>query len=131
MAPKRVAVTTYNSLFNTNPFIDPEIIVVEDARAAENYIASQWTVRVNRTVDDDQGLFNAVVGVLKSVLPEVSFARLTGDVRNVDDAGWVDKFPTHKLLEIATEVVSIVLRRSMLRAMTAVLHIVLDEFKTY
>jgi hypothetical protein len=101
---ERVAVTTYNSLFNTNPFFeDPEIIIVDDAHAAENYIASQWTVRVNRTVDDDKCLFSAIAGVLKGALPEVSFARLVGDVRSVDDAGWVDKLPTHKLLEVASE----------------------------
>jgi superfamily II DNA or RNA helicase len=39
---KRVAVTTYSSLFNTNPFFsDPDAIILDDAHAAENYIASQ------------------------------------------------------------------------------------------
>jgi replicative superfamily II helicase len=36
-----VAVTTYNGLFNTNPFFDtPHIVIVDDAHAAENYMAS-------------------------------------------------------------------------------------------
>lgn len=40
-AGERIAVTTYNSLFNTNPFFcDPEIIIIDDAHAAENYIAN-------------------------------------------------------------------------------------------
>jgi replicative superfamily II helicase len=43
----RVAVTT--CLFNTNPFFsDADLIIVDDAHVAENYIASMWTVRVER-----------------------------------------------------------------------------------
>jgi replicative superfamily II helicase len=46
----RVAVTTYNSLFNTNPFFStPDVIVIDDAHAAENYIGEMWTVRIQRT----------------------------------------------------------------------------------
>ena len=38
-AGSRLAVTTYSALFNTNPFFDsPDVIVVDDAHAAENYI---------------------------------------------------------------------------------------------
>ena len=66
---ERVAVTTYSSLFNINPFFkDPEAIIVDDAHAAENYIASQWTLRISRFSNDDETLFKAVVGVLKGVL---------------------------------------------------------------
>ena len=55
---ERVAVTTYSSLFNVNPFFkDPEIIIVDDAHTAENYIASQWTVRISRFSDDDENSF--------------------------------------------------------------------------
>lgn len=101
---ERVAVTTYNSLFNVNPFFEnPDIIIVDDAHAAENYIASQWTMRISRFEESDETLFKAVAGVLKSVLPENNYTRLTGAWRSVDDAGWVDKIPTHKLLEISDE----------------------------
>lgn len=101
---ERVAVTTYNSLFNTNPFFeDPDIIIVDDAHAAENYIASQWTMRVSRFDEDDKTLFNAIAGVLKGVLSESNYTRLTGNWQSVDDASWVDKIPTHKLIEIADE----------------------------
>ena len=101
---ERVAVTTYNSLFNTNPFFDnPEIIIVDDAHAAENYMASQWTLRVNRFEAADDALFKALAGVLKTVLPAHNYTRLTGDWRGVDDVGWVDKVPSHQLAEIADE----------------------------
>ncbi|UEP20717.1 DEAD/DEAH box helicase family protein [Burkholderia ambifaria] len=101
---ERVAVTTYNSLFNVNPFFEnPDIIIVDDAHAAENYIASQWTVRISRFEERDKLLFKAVAGVLKSVISEQNYTRLTGGWRSVDDASWVDKIPTHKLVEIADE----------------------------
>jgi hypothetical protein len=54
----RVAVTTYSSLFNTNPFFsDPEIVIVDDAHASENYIASQWTLQIRRFDEDNEALF--------------------------------------------------------------------------
>ncbi|NKA76085.1 P-loop containing nucleoside triphosphate hydrolase [Ralstonia solanacearum] len=101
---ERVAVTTYNSLFNVNPFFEnPDIIIVDDAHAAENYIASQWTMRISRFEGSDENLFKAVAGVLKGVLPDSHFARLAGNWQSAEDANWVDKVPTHKLIEIADE----------------------------
>ena len=98
----RVAITTYSSLFNTNPFFDnPEIIIVDDAHAAENYIASYWTVQISRS--DDATLFKAAAAVLKSILTENNYARLTGRTRSVEDVTWVDKAPTDRLAEIADE----------------------------
>ncbi len=101
---ERVAVTTYNSLFNTNPFFDsPDIVIVDDAHAAENYIASQWTLRVHRFEEKDATLFAAIAGVLKAVLPSHNFIRLSGTLHGLDDVGWVDKIPTHQLANIASE----------------------------
>lgn len=104
MDGERVAVTTYNSLFNVNPFFEnPDVVIVDDAHAAENYIASQWTMRVSRFEESDKTLFQAIAGVLKSVLSEQNYLRLTGNWKSVDDASWVDKIPTHKLVGIADE----------------------------
>lgn len=101
---ERVAVTTYNSLFNINPFFDsPDIIVIDDAHSAENYIASQWTLRVSRLEPTDDILFKAMAGVLKAVLPVYNYTRLTGDWQGIDDLGWVDMIPSHQLTEIANE----------------------------
>jgi hypothetical protein len=101
---ERVAVTTYNSLFNTNPFfVEPDIIIIDDAHAAENYIASQWTIRISRFEEAHETLFKAVAGVLKGVLSDSHYTRLTTNWKSVDDALWVDKIPTHKLIEIADE----------------------------
>lgn len=100
----RVAVTTYNSLFNTRPFFNnADVIIIDDAHAAENYLQSLWTFSVSRTEESDQILYKAISGVLKSVLPEQNFARLSGAWSGIEDATWVDKIPTKKLLTIAQD----------------------------
>ena len=44
-----VAVTTYSSLFNTNPYFATEdVLILDDAHAAENYVASAWTLIIDR-----------------------------------------------------------------------------------
>ncbi|MFP5272463.1 DEAD/DEAH box helicase [Coleofasciculus sp.] len=64
-----VAITTYSGIFNTNPKIsDPETIICDDAHAADNYVASLWTVSINRK--DHKQLFDQVVRILESVIPE-------------------------------------------------------------
>ena len=46
---KVVAVSTYSSLFNVNPFFnDVQTIIFDDAHAAENYIASFWSLSINK-----------------------------------------------------------------------------------
>lgn len=105
----RVAITTYNSLFNVNPFFDDaEIVILDDAHAAENYVASHWTVRLSGHADEDKAVFNAVAGVLRKVVPSRTYARLSRDAESIDDAAWVDKIPTHKLAEIADELREVV-----------------------
>ena len=100
----RVAVTTYNSLFNTRPFFNnADVIIIDDAHAAESYLQSLWTFSVSRIEESDKILYKAICGVLKSVLPEQNFARLSGAWSGIEDATWVDKIPTKKLLTIAQD----------------------------
>jgi hypothetical protein len=100
----RVAVTTYSSLFNTNPFFaNPEVIILDDAHASENYIASQWTLRISRFQSNDALLFRAVAGVLKGVLDETNYRRLIGEWESIGDLTWVDKISTRQLNAIAGE----------------------------
>jgi hypothetical protein len=97
----KVAVTTYNSLFNTNPFFkDADIIIVDDAHAAENYLQKLWTFSLSRVNKEDNALYKAVCGVLKPILSDQNFSRLSGQWSGVEDATWVDKIPTRKLLTI-------------------------------
>lgn len=101
---ERVAVTTYSSLFNTNPFFsDPDVIIVDDAHAAEAYISAMWTMQVGRFEKQDEALYFAIVSVLKDALNSSDYARMTGSWDSAEDASWVDKIPTYELYRLSEE----------------------------
>ncbi|MHB8252145.1 MAG: DEAD/DEAH box helicase [Acidiferrobacter sp.] len=101
----RVAVTTYSSLFNTNPFFnDADVILVDDAHAAEGYIAQLWSLRIERDKDAHKTLHAAFRNILKPLLDPVNFSRLSGKSGSITDKVWVDKIPTPVFADVRTEV---------------------------
>jgi Type III restriction enzyme, res subunit len=67
-AAKAIAVSTYSSLFNTNPKIDdPECILCDDAHAGDGFVASLWSLKVSRK--DHPQVFSAIYASLKSAIP--------------------------------------------------------------
>lgn len=101
---ERVAVTTYNSLFNVRPFFkNPDVIIIDDAHAAENYIGQLWTVRFNRFDEDDSSRFAGVASALRPMLNPTNFARMFTDWDSLADKLWVDKVPTEQLAAHADE----------------------------
>lgn len=100
----KVAVTTYSSLFNTNPFFnEPDVVIVDDAHAAENYVAQLWTLRVERFEERHATLHAALAAVLRPLLDRSDFTRLTGVWESPADRAWVDKIATPDLLSIKDE----------------------------
>jgi hypothetical protein len=106
-----IAITTYSSLFNTNPFFsDPDVIVVDDAHAAENYISAMWSLRVERIKSSHTALYQALSAILKPHIELGNFVRLTGVIESTADRAWVDKLPTpvffglHREIEAALDV---------------------------
>ena len=66
---KAIAITTYSGVFNANPRIDdPEVIICDDAHAADNYIADLWTLTIDRAKHKE--LYTAIHRVLQSVIPD-------------------------------------------------------------
>jgi hypothetical protein len=103
----RVAVTTYSALFNTNPFFNnPEIIIADDAHAAENYIATLWTMCVSRT--EYLTLHTAIAGLLRPLIDPTNHTRLTGKWESPADANWADKLPTPEFAKIREEFCALV-----------------------
>ncbi|KLJ02592.1 DEAD/DEAH box helicase family protein [Luteimonas sp. FCS-9] len=93
---EKIAVTTYSSLFNTNPFFnDADVIIIDDAHAAENYISSMWSVSVIRINPDHESCFLALIAAIKPYIDDSTFYKLksTRDENN----GWVDKLPSPSL----------------------------------
>ena len=70
--------TSYGGLFNANTFFDePNLILLDDAHAAENYLAGFWTVAVGR--EEHQALYGALVGHLPRGVPYLWPAERRGD----------------------------------------------------
>ena len=104
----RIAVTTCSSLFNTNPYFDDaDVVIVDDAHAAESYISDLWSVRVERNSSKHATAHAALAGILKSLLEPFNYARMRGQVHNIADRAWVDKLPTPKFHEVADEVIEV------------------------
>lgn len=98
-----VAITTYNSLFNTHPFFDDaDVIIIDDAHAAENYVAKLWTLNIDR--QEYGQLHDVLCSILKSSLEPQSYSRLTGQVDGLSDLAWVDKLPTSILIHLHDQI---------------------------
>ncbi len=105
---ERVAVTTYSSLFNTNSFFNnADIIILDDAHAAENYIAQHWTLRIERLNTDHAGLHQALCAILAPYLAAHDLARLRGEWEDVVDRTWVDMVPAPIFMEIKQQLIEI------------------------
>ena len=97
---KQVAVTTYSALFNSNPFFDnPNLIIVDDAHAAENYIANMWSLNIAFGTT----LHCALAEFLQPHLVPQEYSRLTGDWSGSADATWVEKIPSPLVSKLAPE----------------------------
>ena len=63
-----IAVTTYSAIFNTNPRINSaNLLILDDAHASEDFIASLWNVDVKR--DEHGEIYFALLDFFKDVIP--------------------------------------------------------------
>ncbi|KIT15585.1 Reverse gyrase [Jannaschia aquimarina] len=104
----KVVITTYSALFNVNPFFDdPDTVILDDAHAAENYVAKMWSLEIPAGEADAQPLHQGVSGLLKPRISATAYSRLTGDWVNAADASWADKLPTEDLIEVADQLIAV------------------------
>lgn len=87
----RIAVTVYSSLFNVNPvFGIPNTIILDDAHAAEDYLADHWTVTVPR----DSDAFQPLLEFVRPAIDEYRLADLLDDGARFTVRYDVDLVPT-------------------------------------
>lgn len=80
-----VAISTYSSLFNYNPrFTAPQVLILDDAHAAEGYVGGHWTVTIGRESMVDG--FRSLAALLMPAV-DARTARLMAD----DDLGLFDR----------------------------------------
>ena len=102
-----VGITTYSSLFNVNPFFsDPNLIILDDAHSAENYISSLWSLQVDRLIETHKSTFAALVSVLAPLLPPAERSNLV-DNTTKSDSRWIDKIPTPDVEGVHAELISL------------------------
>jgi hypothetical protein len=105
---EKIAVTTYSSLFNTNPFFtQADVIFVDDAHASENYIASHWTLRISRLDERYAGLHQALCNAFTPHLSATDLSRLRGVWEDVVDRTWVDKLATPTVTALTPQIIEI------------------------
>lgn len=105
MNAETVAITTYSSLFNTNPFFDePNLIILDDAHSAENYVASFWSLLIDRS--KHAAAFAALAGVITPLLPASDRSRMAAGSDTADHQ-WVEKLPTPVFQSIVPEIVAL------------------------
>jgi Type III restriction enzyme, res subunit/Helicase C-terminal domain len=101
-----VAITSYSGLFNTAPyFTEPQIILLDDAHAAENYIASYWSVRVEHF--KHLSLYTALTAILEPIIPFADYSKMQGNWKSSWDKSWVDKIPTVVFQELIPEIINV------------------------
>lgn len=108
-----IAVTTYNGLFNTNSFFEdanqPDIIILDDTHASENYIAKYWSLLIDRSnqQEDHSVLFQDFVTAIRDVVSPEHFSRICATSHSPSDLQWVEKIPTPYLHSVIEELTSI------------------------
>lgn len=104
---ERIAVTNYSSLFNTSPyFTDPQVIILDDAHAAENYISKYWTLHISNLEEENRSLFAALASLLKPLISFDSYLKMVGEKEDPWTRGWVDKLPTPIFYGIIPELIN-------------------------
>lgn len=106
---KKVGITNYSSLFNTKPaFEKPDVVIIDDAHAAENYIANMWSVSINPLNSYHKALFDHIAICLKSKIKNLDYVRLSGKGNSQSGIGVIEKLPTPALHEISDELTHVI-----------------------
>jgi hypothetical protein len=101
-----VAVTSYSHLFNVRPFFEtPNVIILDDAHSAENYISKMWSLCISR--QNDEAIYKGVVSVFLAGLSYSDQQRLVEPAKSSWDYNWVEKIPTPSFIERIPELVNL------------------------
>jgi len=67
-----IAITNYHGVFNSNPAIEAQTLVLDDAHAGEGAVADLWSV----TAERGEALYAALIGAVGDALPRPFVERL-------------------------------------------------------
>ncbi|KIC27817.1 DEAD/DEAH box helicase [Leisingera sp. ANG-M6] len=108
-----VAVTTYSSVFNSNPFFDDaHVLILDDAHTVENYVAKNWSLEISKESKETRDLFNLMCSVLSPHMSRFDIAMLRNDVKPEVSRGWCQLLTVDKLLSSEVEITDLLDRHS-------------------
>ena len=88
-----LAVTTYSSVFNTNPKINSaNLLILDDAHASEDFIASLWNVEIERGEQGD--IYFGLLDLFRDVIQGSQFWNLTSEMAPQEALLECTKIPT-------------------------------------
>lgn len=91
-----VGITTYSSIFNTSPRIsNPQVIILDDAHSAEDYIAGLWSVSINRFHREE--LYREILRLLRPEMEDWFVDSMLDDSRSPDVLARIDMLPHSRL----------------------------------
>ncbi|MEW4566162.1 DEAD/DEAH box helicase [Bremerella sp. JC770] len=92
-----LAVATYSALFNTNPFFtSSHLIILDDAHASENYIASNWSLNIPRR--DHENIYFGLLSVFEKALPSSQVQRFRSEERDEQSVKMIEMVSTASLV---------------------------------
>ncbi|RUQ92895.1 DEAD/DEAH box helicase [Legionella septentrionalis] len=103
-----IAITTYSSLFNSNPYFnDADVIIIDDAHASENYVSEMWTLTINQFEQSHKQLYDLLLPILGRHLDPLSFSKISGGIKTPYDLAFVEKLPTPELIKVYKEITEV------------------------
>lgn len=104
---KAIAITTYSGVFNTNPRINnPQVIICDDAHAADNYITDLWTLSISK--DNHPLLYRSICSILKPVIPDYMKHRIQTGGSSQSDQYSVDMISTIASFDYHTQLSQVI-----------------------
>ncbi len=95
---EKIAVTSYSALFNTNPYFNnPDVVIIDDAHSAENYISSLYSLVIDRHTHKE--LYEMIVCLLEDNLPEVNLSKAF-ETKSMHSHLWVEKLPSASFMRV-------------------------------
>lgn len=108
-----VAVTTYSSVFNSNPFFDDaHVVILDDAHTVENYVAKNWSLEISKDSTDTGKIFELLCSVLAPRLTRFDVSILRNSVKPDISRGWCQLLTIDNLLALEDEMTDILDRHS-------------------
>lgn len=108
-----VAVTTYSSVFNSNPFFDDaHVVILDDAHTVENYVAKNWSLEISKDSSETGEIFEFLCSVLAPRLTRFDVSILRNNVKPDISRGWCQLLTIDSLLALEDEITDILDRHS-------------------